>query len=130
MSKYTPAVETGLDRMREMSRGNYDLKWMDANPAGWGHEVTPGPNGLRLRDVETGYYGRVPEHGSDHGSMAPRGCEVPPGAPALSMYSVNEMSEVWAENAALLYDEAVVRQWNSVTDIPWHQLDKLPDDIE
>jgi hypothetical protein len=46
------------------------------------------------------------------------------------MYTLNEMSEVWAENAATLYDEAVVRQWNSVTDIPWHKLEKLPDDIE
>jgi hypothetical protein len=40
------------------------------------------------------------------------------------------MAEVWAENAGLLYDEAVVRQWNSVTDVPWHKLEKLPDDIE
>ena len=56
MSKYTPAVETGLDRMREMARGNFDLKWMDSNPAGWGHKATPGPAGLRLCDVETGHY--------------------------------------------------------------------------
>ena len=34
MRKYTPTVDTALDRMREMVRGNYDLKWMDANPAG------------------------------------------------------------------------------------------------
>jgi hypothetical protein len=40
------------------------------------------------------------------------------------------MSEVWSEIAAALYDEAVVRQWNSVTDIPWDKLEKLPDDIE
>jgi hypothetical protein len=40
------------------------------------------------------------------------------------------MSEFWAENAASLYDEAVVRQWNSVTDVPWDKLEKLPDDIE
>ena len=32
MSKYTAAVETGLDRMREMARGNFDLGWMQANP--------------------------------------------------------------------------------------------------
>ncbi len=62
--------------------------------------------------------------------MAPRGCHVPPGTPALGMYTVNDMAEVWAENAALLYDEAVVRQWNSVTDVPWHKLQKLPDDLE
>jgi hypothetical protein len=130
MSKYTPTVELGLDRMREMARGNFDLSWMESNPGGWGHKAQPGPTGLRLRDVETGHYAVVPEHGSSHGSMAPRGSFVPPGTPALGMYTLNEMSEVWAENAATLYDEAVVRQWNSVTDIPWHKLEKLPDDIE
>lgn len=130
MSKYTPAVETGLDRMREMARGNVDLAWMHSNPQGWGHVATPGPTGLRLRDIESGHYARIPEHGSSHGSMAPRGCEVPAETPALSMYTLNEMSEVWADNAGLLYDEAVVRQWNSVTDVPWHKLEKLPDDIE
>jgi hypothetical protein len=48
----------------------------------------------------------------------------------LDQYILNEMAEVWSENAASLYDEAVVRQWNSVTDIPWDKLEKLPDDIE
>ena len=130
MGRYTPAVETGLDHMREMARGNFGLQWMDSNPDGWGHEVTPGPAGLRLRDIETGHYAKIPEHGSHHGSMAPRGCYVPEETRSLEMYTLNEMSEVWSENAALLYDEAVVRQWNSVTDVPWDKLEKLPDDIE
>jgi hypothetical protein len=130
MSKYTATVQTGLDRMREMVRGNFDLRWMESNPAGWGHTATPGPTGLRLADVETGYYAQVPDHGSAHGSMAPRGCNVPPGTRSVGMYTINDMSEVWADNARLLYDEAVVRQWNSVTDVPWHKLEKLPDDIE
>ncbi|HZR81593.1 MAG TPA: ferritin-like domain-containing protein [Candidatus Binatia bacterium] len=130
MSKYTPNVEIGLDRMREMARGNYDLRWMSANPAGWGHKAEPGPLGIRLEDVETGHYAAIPEHGSPHGSMAPRGCEVPAETTSLGMYTLNELSEVWSENAAHLYDEAVVRQWNSVTDVPWHKLRELPDDIE
>ena len=29
MGKYTPTVEVGLDRMRDMARGNFDLNWMD-----------------------------------------------------------------------------------------------------
>lgn len=130
MSKYTPAVATGLDRMRELARGNFDLRWMESNPAGWGHRASPGAAGLRLSDIESGHYAAVPEHGSSHGSMAPRGCQVPADTPSLGMYDLNEKSEVWAENAGLLYDEAVVRQWNSVTDVPWDKLQKLPDDIE
>ncbi len=131
MAKYTPTVEVGLDRMRDMARGNYDLTWMNSNPQGWGHQASPGATGLGMRDIETGYYGEVPDQGSMKGSMAPRGCHIPEETPpSLSMYTLNEKSEVWAENAATLYDEAVVRQWNSTTDIPWDKLQKLPDDIE
>jgi hypothetical protein len=127
---YSSVVEEGLDRLSEMVRGNFDLGWMTANPDGWGHVVTPGPAGLGLRDVEIGHYGQVPEYGSSHGSMAPRGSFVPKNTPSLSMYDLNAKAEVWSDNAALLYDEAVTRQWNSVTDVPWHKLEKLPDDIE
>lgn len=130
MSKYTPAVEVGLDRMPEMARGSFDLRWMESNARGWGHQATPGPAGLRLQDVETGPYAEIPERGSSHGSMAPRGSFVPAETRSLGMYTLNDLSEVWSENAALLYDEAVVRQWNSVTDVPWHELRELPDDIE
>jgi hypothetical protein len=130
MKRYSADVENGFDRMREMARGNFDLGWMGCNPEGWGHQVTPGKDGLRLADIETGHYGKVPEKGSEHGSMAPRGAFVPEDTPSLDLYVLNEMSEIWAENAASLYDEAVVRQWNSVTDIPWDKLEPLPDDIE
>jgi hypothetical protein len=30
----------------------------------------------------------------------------------------------------LLYEEAIQRQWSSATDIPWHTIQPLPDDIE
>ncbi len=130
MAKYTPSVEAALDRLRDMAKGGFDLTWMDVNPEGWGHVATPGRSGLGLVDVDTGHYGAVPERGSSRGSMAPRGCYVPDDTPGLDLYTLNEMSEVWSENAAALYDEAVVRQWNSVTDVPWDKLEKLPDDIE
>ncbi len=130
MAKYNPTVEAALDRLRDMAHGAFDLKWMDVNPEGWGHEATPGRSGLGLADVDTGHYGNVPERGSSHGSMAPRGCYIPEDTPGLDLYTLNEMSEIWSENAAALYDEAVVRQWNSVTDVPWDKLEKLPDDIE
>ncbi|HJO23705.1 MAG: hypothetical protein QF890_07305 [Myxococcota bacterium] len=38
--------------------------------------------------------------------MAPRGCYVPEETPAcLDIYVLNEMTEVWSENAAARYDE-------------------------
>jgi hypothetical protein len=130
MVRYSPVVQEGLERMFAMTQGRFDLTWMESNPAGWGHQARPGPAGLGLADVETGHYGAVPEYGSSHGSMAPRGCYVPADTPSLGMYDLNERAEVWSDNAASLYDEAVTRQWNSVTDVPWHKLERLPDDME
>ncbi len=69
MATYTPTVEIGLDRMRDMARGDFDLAWMDSNPAGWGHEVRRSKVGLNLTDVDRGFYGEVPEHGSSHGNL-------------------------------------------------------------
>ncbi|HEU4758675.1 MAG TPA: ferritin-like domain-containing protein, partial [Dehalococcoidia bacterium] len=34
------------------------------------------------------------------------------------------------ENLRLLYEEGVQRQWSSATDIPWHEIQPLPDDVE
>ena len=90
MAQYTPIVDEGLDRLREMVRGNFDLKWMESNPQGWGHTAIPGPSGLGLADVETGHYAKIPEFGSSHGSMAPRGSFVPENTPSLGMYDLNE----------------------------------------
>ena len=61
MAKYTPTVETGLDRMRDMAKGNFDLAWMNSNPEGWGQVVTPSASGLKLTDVDRGHYAKIPD---------------------------------------------------------------------
>lgn len=104
---------------------------MNANPTGWGTRATPRDDrGLGLDDINVGIYADVPDQGASHGSMAPRGCEVPPETPSLGCYDINDKSLVWAENVTLLYDEAVARQWSSARDVPWDRLQPLPDDIE
>jgi hypothetical protein len=45
-------------------------------------------------------------------------------------YYQGTKANVWSDNATLLYEEAVQRQWSSATDIPWDTLEPLPDDIE
>jgi hypothetical protein len=50
------------------------------------------------------------------------------GVPRLG-YTLPRNDE-WSQNATLLYEEAVQRQWSSATDIPWETLQPLPDDIE
>jgi len=108
--------------------GTPDLAWMD-NMGEWGVRARPGNLGLRLRDIQIGTYGEIPDHGSDHRSMAPRGAVIPEGLPSLG-FTLNEKAEVWADNAAELYEEAVARQWSSARDIPWSELKPLPDDLE
>jgi hypothetical protein len=45
-------------------------------------------------------------------------------------YSIYEKAELWADNAADLYEEAIQRRWRPATDIPWDTLEELPEEIE
>lgn len=132
MSHLSPSVEQALDHFSEIRSGKLDLSWMNANPSGWGSRAKPrDERGLTLEDINTvGSYGLVPDEGAAHGSMAPRGCEVPPETPSLGCYDLNDKSLVWADNVGKLYEEAVVRQWSSARDIPWDQLKDQPEDLE
>jgi len=53
-----------------------------------------------------------------------------PGIPQFGAYAFRTKQEVWGYNLSKLYEEAVSRQWSSATDVPWHTLVPLPDDIE
>lgn len=108
--------------------GTPDLGWM-TETGEWGVRAKPGNLGLRLRDIEVGSYGRIPETGGEHRSMAPRGSWVPDDVPSLG-FTLNRKEEVWADNVVDLYEEAVARQWSSARDIPWDELEPLPDDLE
>ena len=58
-----------------------------------------------------------------------RGAAKRDGVPRLSSYAGTK-ADVWSDNATMLYEEAVQRQWSSATDIPWETLEPLNDDIE
>jgi hypothetical protein len=94
----SPTLERVLDRLSMMREGKFDLSWMHANPDGWGTRATPSPSGLTVGDINVGKYGIIPEHGSSHGSMAPRGAEVPLETPSLGSYDVDDRGTVWADN--------------------------------
>ncbi len=130
-AKYSAVVEKTLDHMADMRAGKFDLSWMNSNPDGWGTKVKASPAGITMDNLNSvAPYGDIPEYGSSIGSMAPRGCEIPPETPSLGIYDINEKGLVWADNVAKLYDEAVARQWSSTRDIPWDRLEELPDEIE
>ena len=94
--------------------GTPDLGWMSQHGE-WGMRAKPGNLGLRLKDIEIGSYGVIPDRGGEHRSMAPRGSVVPSDVPSLG-FTVNEKAECWADNAMELYEEAVARQSHPAID--------------
>lgn len=105
-----------------------DLGWM-ARRGEWGTRATPSKQGLTLADIQIGAYGEPADH-SDNQTGRPRGAAARPNAYRIGGYSVTHKSEIWLENASFLYEEALQRQWSSATDVPWHTIKPLPDDIE
>src|SRR3989304_3496565 len=61
----------------------------------------------------------------------PWGLRAKPGKRGLTLdeIEIGAVGEV-PEHTRLLYGEAGQRQWSSATDIPWHEIQPLPDDIE
>jgi hypothetical protein len=120
----------GLDLgyLERSARGEFDLGWLRDTGAEWGVRAEPSKNGLTLRDIAIGSYGEIPEHAPLR-TMAPRGSDVEFGVPDMG-YTINDRSEVWADNVLDLYEEAVSRQWSATRDIPWADLVPLDPDVE
>ncbi len=100
-----------------------DLKWMDAEVERV--RAVPGEHGMTLEAINIGRYGVVPDHWP-YLDDTPRGAA--PGGPVTfaSSYSIMDKADVWAENAAQLYEEAIRERWTSAADIPWATLQPLP----
>ncbi len=106
-----------------------DLSFLNLDESNvYGVRPKPGRKGLTLSEIEIGPWGSAPDHSTNH-TLRLRGVRPRVGAQRLG-YTIRDKSEVWSENALLLYEEAVQRQWSSATDIPWQELRPLPDDIE
>lgn len=104
-----------------------DLSWMRV-PTEWGTRARPTRKGLTLEAVNIGKYGEVPDTW-DYQTEMPRGAIPLLGVEGMG-YSVYEKQELWADNAAALYEEAIQRRWRPATDIPWEAIQPLPDDLE
>jgi hypothetical protein len=104
----------------------FDLSWLKSDND-WGIAARPGKRGMTLDEINIGSYGDVPEQPHDL-TMRPRGAVARDGVPRLG-YTLPK-SDIWSQNATMLYEEAVQRQWSSATDIPWETLEELPDEME
>jgi len=105
-----------------------DLSWLE-KMGEWDTEVHAGKQGLSLADIQVGSYGDAPMH-SDNLTGRPRGAGHRPDGFRVGGYEVRDKQDIWLENAAVLYEEAVARQWSSATDVPWETIKPLPDDVE
>jgi hypothetical protein len=121
-----------VDRFQRAMKGDLELSWMAAAPERVPCRPQNDRRGLTFRDLDVGVYGfsSMPELVRENRSFAPRGAALPPGLPDLQA-EVNRKSEVWAYNVEGYYEEAMSRQWNATTDIPWAELAtaELPEPI-
>lgn len=87
--------------------------------------------GLTLAALNTGAYAEIPDYWEDRTRM-PRGAFNPPGSVGAPIggYYLRHKSDLWADNAADLYEEGISRRWSSATHIPWEECRGLPDDVE
>ncbi len=103
-----------------------DLSWLDAGHTGV--RAVPGKRGLTLDEVNTGPYSAPPPQVASENAR-PRGAVAREGVPRTG-YHISDTATVWSQNATMLYEEAVQRQWSSATDIPWGAIAPLHDNIE
>ncbi len=102
-----------------------DMSWADV-PTERGFFPVIGPQGLELKDVEQSSYGLIPDIWP-YENDRPRGSYMPPDAGNMAAsYSIYKKSEVYAPNAADLYEDAIRNHWVSATAVPWETLRPLP----
>jgi hypothetical protein len=114
------------EMLRSETQPALSLNWLDLEELG--ERIAPSKRGLTLMDIQRALDDAAPEH-SDNLSFAPRGAKRILAATRDAM-RLRDKADSWAENCALLYEEALARQWSSATDIPWETLKPLPDDLE
>jgi len=113
--------------------GSYSLHWMETEGIQWGKMVKPSSRGMTYADINRSpNSGEVPNMATWK-NFTPRGAIREPYAdrfPLVEDYDVCHKSDLWADNVESLYEEAKARQWNATRDIPWADVEKLPDDLQ
>jgi hypothetical protein len=71
----------------------------------------------------------VAEHPPRTWGLAARGAMIEAGSPEFDFHLVDKVN-VWSDDAARIYQQAVAMQWDPETAIPWNAALDLPDDVE
>ena len=85
------------------------LDWMEHNLE-WGVRVKPGKKGLTIGSLNVGIYGEIPEYHEDR-TRALRGAYPSAERPFIANINLRHKRELWADNAADLYEETIQKRW-------------------
>ncbi len=103
------------DHVARLRRGDAQSgRWRGAQRAGVADAKVPGA---------------VVDAPAPHWGLAARGARVEAGSPGFE-FALASKPQVWADEAAGLYREGVVAQWNPETAIPWDAPATHADDLE
>jgi hypothetical protein len=123
------AIAQDTMRMLQTETGpvDLDMSWLRPGTE-WGVRARPGRRGLTVDDINVGSYGVSPDESSGW-TVKARGAAARDDVPRARQY-LRTKADTWSQNASMLYEEAVQRQWSSATDIPWETLKPLPGRVE
>lgn len=88
-----------------------------------------GDEGFTLRLADAGAYGWAPDHWP-YENDTPRGSYPARDMGLPAPYTIYDKAEVWAENAADLYELAIREQWKPATQISWSTIEPLAEHVE
>jgi TusA-related sulfurtransferase len=71
----------------------------------------------------------VAEHPPRSWGLTARGAMIEAGTPQFDFHLVDKV-EVWSDDAARIYQQAVAAQWDPETSVPWNAPFALDDDVE
>jgi hypothetical protein len=71
----------------------------------------------------------VAEHPPRRWGLAARGATIETGTPEFDFHLVDKV-DVWSDDAARIYQQAVAAQWDPETAIPWHTRFAIADAVE
>ena len=119
------------ERPPEFQRPPLDMRWASAPTERPPLPKDFGPEGFTLRKADAGSYGWAPDVWP-YRNDTPRGAW--PAAEAerglVAPYTIYEKAEVWADNAADLYELAIRERWAPATEISWGSIEPLAEHTE
>lgn len=108
-----------------------DMRWAKAPTERPPRPTDFGEDGFTLAKADSGSYGWAPDHWP-YQNDTPRGAwparEANRGL--VAPYTIFEKHEVWADNAADLYELGIRERWIPATEVSWNSIEPLDDHVE